>query len=152
MPPHTTENSCLARENPRNLPNLPAEHSGGGFADSPDVPASALGPWIVYSLHAGCRVERETSGLDPVDSANPSRRFDGFDKLPFDRLRVFDTAGRLKAPSPSTPLGTLSLSNGRVEGLTLAATRSRRRPQRASIDHRLQLTCRPALPGAGRRT
>ena len=35
-------------------------------------------------------------------------RFDGFDKL---------TAGKLKAPSPSTPLGTLSLSNGRVEGL-----------------------------------
>jgi hypothetical protein len=32
---------------------------------------------------------------------------------------------RLKAPSPSTPLGTLSLSNGHVEGLALAATRSR---------------------------
>jgi hypothetical protein len=55
-----------------------------------------------------------------AESACP---FDGFDKLPFDELRVCDTAGRLKAPSPSTPLGTLSLSNGLVEGLALAATR-----------------------------
>ena len=30
---------------------------------SPDVPASALGPWIVYSLHTGYRAECETSGL-----------------------------------------------------------------------------------------
>jgi hypothetical protein len=42
-----------------------------------------------------------------------TRHFDGFDKLPFDRLKVCDTAGKLKAPSPSTPLRViLSLSNG----------------------------------------
>ena len=64
MPPHTTENICLARENPRNLPGLSAKDSGGGFASSPDVSACKLGPRIVNSLHAGCRVERETSGLD----------------------------------------------------------------------------------------
>src|SRR5664280_1494096 len=63
MRPRTTENSCLAQENPRNLAGLLAERSGGGFASSPDVPASALGPRIIDSLHAGCRVERETSGL-----------------------------------------------------------------------------------------
>jgi hypothetical protein len=49
------------------------DHSpAGGFYDgdsqgicglSPDVPASALGPRIVHSLHAGYRVECETSGL-----------------------------------------------------------------------------------------
>jgi len=64
MRPRTTENSCLAQENPRNLAGLLAERSGGGFASSPDVPASALGPRIIDSLHAGCRVERETSGLE----------------------------------------------------------------------------------------
>jgi len=48
---------------PENLAHSPAERSGGGFANSPDVPASVLGPWIVYSLHAGYRVECETSGL-----------------------------------------------------------------------------------------
>src|SRR5664280_1242893 len=63
MRPRTTENSCLAQENPRNLAGLLAERSGGGFASSPDVPARALGPRIIDSLHAGCRVERETSGL-----------------------------------------------------------------------------------------
>ena len=63
MRPRTTENSCLAQENPRNLAGLLAERSGGGFASSPDVPASTLGPRIIDSLHAGCRVERETSGL-----------------------------------------------------------------------------------------
>src|SRR5664280_597083 len=64
MRPRTTENSSLAQENPRNLAGLLAERSGGGFASSPDVPASALGPRIIDSLHAGCRVERETSGLE----------------------------------------------------------------------------------------
>jgi hypothetical protein len=44
--------------------------------------------------------------------AESACRFDGFEKLPFDRLRVCDTASRLKAPSG-------------VEGLALAATRSR---------------------------
>ena len=45
------------------------------------------------------------------DFAHP---FDGFDRLPFDKLRVCDTASRLRMIlSPSTPLGTLSLSNGR---------------------------------------
>ena len=63
MRPRTTENSSLAQENPRNLAGLLAERSGGGFASSPDVPASALGPRIIDSLHAGCRLERETSGL-----------------------------------------------------------------------------------------
>ena len=63
MRPRTTENSCLAQENPRNLAGLFAERSVGGFASSPDVPASALGPRIIDSLHAGCGVERETSGL-----------------------------------------------------------------------------------------
>jgi hypothetical protein len=53
----------LAQENLRILPGLLAERSGGGFAGSPDVPASALGPRIVHSLHAGYRVECETSGL-----------------------------------------------------------------------------------------
>ena len=43
-----------------------------GYAGlSPDVPASALGPRIVHSLHAGYRVECETSGLArPVHSDN----------------------------------------------------------------------------------
>ena len=53
----------LAQESLRILPGLLAERSGGGFAGSPDVPASALDPRIVYSLHAGYRVECETSGL-----------------------------------------------------------------------------------------
>ena len=52
--------------NPHDLAGLPAEHSGGGFASSPDVPARRFGPRVVNSLHAGCRVERETSGLGHV--------------------------------------------------------------------------------------
>ena len=53
----------LAQESLRILPGLLAERSGGGFAGSPDVPASARDPWIVYSLHAGYRVECEIFGL-----------------------------------------------------------------------------------------
>jgi hypothetical protein len=68
MPPHTTENSSLARESLRDLPGLSAEHSGGGFASSPDVFACRLSPRIVDSLHASCRVERETSGLAGQES------------------------------------------------------------------------------------
>ncbi len=63
MRPCTTEKSCLAQENSRNSAGLLAERSGGGFASSPDGPASVLGPMIIYSLHASCRVECETSGL-----------------------------------------------------------------------------------------
>jgi hypothetical protein len=48
---------------PENLARSPAERSGGGFAGSPDVPASGLGPRIVYSLYASYGVECETSGL-----------------------------------------------------------------------------------------
>jgi hypothetical protein len=49
--------------NPHDLAGLPAEHSGGGFASSPDVSACRFGPRVVNSLHAGCRVECATSGL-----------------------------------------------------------------------------------------
>ena len=42
--------------------------------------------------------------LDSGVEEESSRRFDGFDKLPFDELRVYDTAGRLKAPSVSRGL------------------------------------------------
>ena len=59
----TTEKRRRAQESLRILPGLLAERAGGGFAGSPDVPASAPGPRIVYSLHAGYRVECETSGL-----------------------------------------------------------------------------------------
>jgi hypothetical protein len=59
----TTEKRRRAQESLRILPGLLAERAGGGFAGSPDVPACALGPRIVYSLHAGYRVECETSGL-----------------------------------------------------------------------------------------
>jgi hypothetical protein len=59
----------LAQENLRILPGLLAERSGGGFAGSPDVPTSALGPRIVHSLHAGYRVECETSGLAALAGA-----------------------------------------------------------------------------------
>ena len=55
-----------------------------------------------------------------------TRPFDGFDKLPFDKLRVFDTASKLRAPSRFDKLKAPSESRGKVEGLTLAATRSRR--------------------------
>ena len=53
---------------PENLARSSAERSGGGFAGSPDVPASMLGPRIVCSLHAGYRVECETSGLGLFDA------------------------------------------------------------------------------------
>ena len=66
----------LAQESLRILPGLLAERSGGGFAGSPDVPASALDPRIVYSLHAGYRVECETSGLDSTVEAESTRPFD----------------------------------------------------------------------------
>ena len=49
--------------NPHDLAGLPTEHPGGGFACSPDVSACRFGPRVVNSLHAGCRVECETSGL-----------------------------------------------------------------------------------------
>jgi hypothetical protein len=61
--PALTEKSRLAQENLGRLRGLLAERVGGGFASSPDVPASRLGPRIVYSRHAGYRVEGETSGL-----------------------------------------------------------------------------------------
>src|SRR5664280_158382 len=89
MRSRTIENSCLAQENPRNLAGLPAERSGGGFASSPDVPASALGPRIIDSLHAGCRVERETSGLGGSSQSGSGRRWSpghgGFGKRPADK-------------------------------------------------------------------
>jgi hypothetical protein len=84
----------LAQENLRILPGLLAERSGGGFAGSPDVPASALGPRIVHSLHAGCRVECETSGLsgEVIGAAIEVHRDKGpgliesiFDQFPRDR-------------------------------------------------------------------
>ena len=58
----------------------------------------------------------------PVRQAHP---FDGFDKLPFDKLRVCDTAGRLRM--------TLSRvewvrAPSKVEGLALAATSKSRLP------------------------
>ena len=56
----------------QDLPGLSARHSGGGFASSPDVSACRLGPRIINSPHAGCRVECETSGLaerSPEDRA-----------------------------------------------------------------------------------
>jgi hypothetical protein len=59
---------------PGNLARSPAERSGGGFADSPDVPASVLGPWIGYSLHVGYRVECETSGLGTRGGQTSGRR------------------------------------------------------------------------------
>jgi len=38
---------------------------------------------------------------DSAVEAESTRRFDGFDRLPFDMLRVCDTAGRLKASRTS---------------------------------------------------
>ena len=63
--------------------------------------------------------------LDSAAEAESTRPFDGFDKLPFDKLRVFDTASRLRAPSRFDKLKAPSESRGKVEGLTLAATRNR---------------------------
>ena len=63
MWPPTSEKPPQAQASRRILPVLLAEVSGGGFACSPDVPACRLGPRIINSLHAGSRVERETSGL-----------------------------------------------------------------------------------------
>ena len=63
------------------------------------------------------------SGKPRLRSGHERQPHDGFDRLPFDRLRVCDTAGRLGAPS---------LSNGRVDltstirSLALAATLSAR--------------------------
>jgi hypothetical protein len=39
------------------------------------------------------RVDLEPAVRSPIRHAHP---FDGFDKLPFDKLRVCDTAGRLR--------------------------------------------------------
>jgi hypothetical protein len=52
---------------------LAAEHSGGGFASNPDVPASRLAPRIVYSLHVRFRVECANIGSD----RSCLRRFSG---------------------------------------------------------------------------
>ena len=48
---------------PQNPASLPTMCFLGGFAGSPDVSGCRLGPRVVKSLHASCRVERETSGL-----------------------------------------------------------------------------------------
>jgi hypothetical protein len=61
-------------------------------------------------------VDLESAVRSPVRQAHP---FDGFDRLPFDKLRVCDTAGRLRM--------TLSRvewvrAPSKVEGLALAAT------------------------------
>ena len=64
MRPPTPEKPQLAQASRRILPDLLAEVSGGGFAGSPDVPASKLGSRIGYSLQAGHRLECETSGLE----------------------------------------------------------------------------------------
>ena len=48
---------------PQDLARPLAEAPGGGFAGSPDVPASRLCAGFGYSLPAGYRVECETSGL-----------------------------------------------------------------------------------------
>jgi len=72
------------------------------------VPASALDPRIVYSLHAGYRVECETSGLDSAVEAesSPVRQ-----AHPFDRLRMtLSGVEWVRAPS-------------KVEGLALGGHR-----------------------------
>ena len=63
MRPTTPENPPRAEASRGILPDLLAEVSGGGFAGSPDVPASRLCAGFGYSLHAGHRAECETSGL-----------------------------------------------------------------------------------------
>ena len=72
----TTEKRRRAQESLRILPGLLAERSGGGFAGSPDVPARALDPRIVYSLHAGYRVECETSGLGRMSHSRSTSLFE----------------------------------------------------------------------------
>jgi hypothetical protein len=66
--------------------------------------------------HERQRVDLESAVRSPIRHAHP---FDGFDRLPFDKLRVCDTAGRLRM--------TLSRvewvrAPSEVEGLALAAT------------------------------
>ena len=70
--------------------------------------------------HERQRVDLESAVRSPIRHAHP---FDGFDRLPFDKLRVCDTAGRLRM--------TLSRvewvrAPSKVEGLALAATSERR--------------------------
>jgi hypothetical protein len=71
------------------------------------------------------RIQRGCFSADSAAEAESTRPFDGFDKLPFDKLRVYDTASRLRAPSRFDKLKAPSESRGKVEGLTLAATRNR---------------------------
>jgi hypothetical protein len=63
----------------------------GGFASSPDAPACRPGPRIADSLHVGCRLECETSGL----AASANKPF------PF-RLRNLDIFPRWFGP-PGRP-------------------------------------------------
>jgi hypothetical protein len=82
-----------------------------------------LAPWSPPTLGISSRqtARRSITQIPPAAAAEAeaSRRFDGFDKLPFDGLRVSDTAGRLKAPRLKAPR--------EIEGLTLAATREERK-------------------------
>ena len=70
---------------------------------SPDVPASALGPRIVYSLHAGYRVGCETSGLGPSQpliefhqrAGRLRPRIPGEHPIPGSRAPLSELIGRL---------------------------------------------------------
>jgi MFS family permease len=73
MRPPTPEKPQLAQASRRILPDLLTEVSGGGFAGSPDVPASKLGSRVGYSLQAGHRLECETSGLGRLQEIQPAR-------------------------------------------------------------------------------
>jgi hypothetical protein len=77
--------------------------------------------------------ELEKNDLISVIEAGSVCRFNGFDKLPFDELRVCDTASRLGVPSE-------------VEGLALAATRSRA----STAEFTGKQAWKPALLGTGR--
>jgi hypothetical protein len=54
-----------------------------------------------------------TQMIADTRTVGTTRPFDGFDKLTAGRLRMtLSGVEWVRAPSPSTPLGTLSLSNG----------------------------------------
>jgi hypothetical protein len=91
------------------------DHSsaGGSYAGdsqricglSPDVPASVLGPWIVCSLHAGYRVECETSGLESLNRETCGEQVKFSDSRSFDHLMVlFRGSTRLRSGRQSEAL------------------------------------------------
>jgi hypothetical protein len=105
-----TEKRLLAQECVEILPGALRSVQGGGLASSPDVSAYRLSPRTGDRLHAGYRVECETSGLESLICETCC-----------DQIKFSDSGSFLRALIPF-PLSTRTRSGRHSEALNTAGS------------------------------